>query len=214
MTGDRLSAKPLEGLVGLFSSTLSTVTAAGFMFICGVPFISQVCVAPFIALAIGIDDTYIILSAWSQSDRRASTADRMAATVREAGVACTVTTLTDCLSFAIGACSTTPAISIFCLYMAVMVAVDFIYQFTFFLAIITFSGDAEHDGSHYALKWRRLDEKYIQHARKKAISASVIDKWFERVYAPVICARWFRVITLAMYAVYIAAAVYGCSIMR
>lgn len=116
--------------MGVASSSLAVFSAAGLMALLGVPFISQVTVMPFIALAIGVDDTYIILGAWQKTDRRQRPSERLAAALREAGSAITVTSATDCLSFAIGAFSATPAISIFCKYVAAAIAFDFLYQVT------------------------------------------------------------------------------------
>lgn len=48
--------------------------------------------------------------------------------MEEAGPSITVTSATNILSFGIGVLTPTPAISIFCLYTAVGVAIDFIYQ--------------------------------------------------------------------------------------
>ncbi|KAK6018113.1 patched family protein, partial [Ostertagia ostertagi] len=58
--------------------------------------------------------------------------------MEEAGPSITVTSLTNILSFAIGILTPTPAISIFCLYTCVGVAVDFVYQLTFFVAALVY----------------------------------------------------------------------------
>ena len=50
----------------------------------------QIAVVPFVALAIGIDDTYVILGAWHHTDLKANYRQRMADTLRECGTAITV----------------------------------------------------------------------------------------------------------------------------
>lgn len=42
MTGDWITSKPLEALMGIFSSSLAIGSAGGLLFAMGVPFISQV----------------------------------------------------------------------------------------------------------------------------------------------------------------------------
>lgn len=42
LTGDKLTGKPIEGLIGIGTSTLAIISAAGLLFAAGVPFISQV----------------------------------------------------------------------------------------------------------------------------------------------------------------------------
>lgn len=48
----------------------------------------------------------------------------------------TVTSVTDCLSFAIGLFSNLPVVQLFCLYTTVALFVDYVYQMTFFTALM------------------------------------------------------------------------------
>lgn len=41
MTGDWITSKPLEALMGVLSSSFAIVSAAGFMFLIGSPFVYQ-----------------------------------------------------------------------------------------------------------------------------------------------------------------------------
>lgn len=85
MTGDWVTSKPLEALMGVLSSSFAIVSAAGFMFLMGIPFVSQVTVMPFLALAIGVDDTYVMLGAWQDTRRNLPPSKRMAQSLQEAG---------------------------------------------------------------------------------------------------------------------------------
>lgn len=42
MTGDWITSKPFEALMGIFTSSLAIASACGFLFALGIPFISQV----------------------------------------------------------------------------------------------------------------------------------------------------------------------------
>ena len=59
--------------------------------------------------------------------------------MEEAGPSITVTSLTNVLSFTIGALTGTMAIQIFCLYAAVGVLFDFFYQVGYFISALTCS---------------------------------------------------------------------------
>lgn len=85
MTGDWVTSKPLEALMGVLSSSFAIISASGFMFLIGIPFISQVTVMPFLALAIGVDDTYVMLGAWQDTRRTLPPSKRMALSLQEAG---------------------------------------------------------------------------------------------------------------------------------
>jgi len=49
-----------------------------------------VTVVPFLAFAIGVDDTYVMLGAWQDTKRNLSPEKRMALSLEEAGSAITV----------------------------------------------------------------------------------------------------------------------------
>ncbi len=85
MTGDWITSKPIEALMGVLSSSFAIFSAAGLLFHLGVPFVSQVTVMPFLALAIGVDDTYVMLGAWQDTRRTLSPDKRMALSMAEAG---------------------------------------------------------------------------------------------------------------------------------
>ncbi|VDM76278.1 unnamed protein product [Strongylus vulgaris] len=128
MTGDWITSKPIEAMVGVLTSSMAIVSAGGLLFALGEPFIYQVTVMPFIALAIGVDDVYVMLGAWQDTRRTLSPDKRMALALEEAGSAISVTSITSILSFGIGSFSSTPAISIFCKFIMVAVAFDWFYQ--------------------------------------------------------------------------------------
>ena len=50
VTGDSLTSKSVEGLLGVLSSTMAIISAGGLLFWCGYPFISQVCVTMYLLL--------------------------------------------------------------------------------------------------------------------------------------------------------------------
>ncbi|KAK5981865.1 SSD domain-containing protein, partial [Trichostrongylus colubriformis] len=93
---------------------------------------------PFLIIGVGSDDVFIIIHAMRKTNKKMSLEDQIAETMEEAGPSITVTSLTNILSFAIGILTPTPAISIFCLYTCVGLAVDFVYQLTFFVAALVY----------------------------------------------------------------------------
>ena len=51
---------------------MATGTALGLLFLCGVRFGSVLCVTPFLVLAIGVDDAYLMLHSWQRIGRKAN----------------------------------------------------------------------------------------------------------------------------------------------
>lgn len=89
---------------------------------------SRYSVVPFLVLAIGVDDAFIILHAWHKSFPSLPVPLRTAAALNDAGPSITMTTLTNVASFFVGATSLTPAIRGFCIFTAVALAINYIYQ--------------------------------------------------------------------------------------
>ena len=77
ITRDNVRSKPFVGFGGLVSAALAILAGFGFCCYAGVEFISLNMAAPFLLLGIGIDDTFVMLSAWSRSSVHASVPERM-----------------------------------------------------------------------------------------------------------------------------------------
>ncbi|KAI6205291.1 Patched domain-containing protein 3 [Aphelenchoides besseyi] len=228
MTGDWITSKPLEALMGIVVSSFAIGSSGGLLLAMGVPYISQVTVMPFLAFAIGVDDIYVMLGAWQDTKRTLPPEKRMAQTLEEAGSAITVTSLTSCLSFGIGTFSSTPAISIFCKYITLAIFFDYIYQaipsyhdcdlkfnfqITLFAAIMSLGGRREAAGYHCIFVWRKMSKEDTCKA-KRDNTASVTHNLFANILAPFLCKKSTRVAFAFIYGIYIFFAFYGCSLLK
>ncbi|KAM3729232.1 Patched-related protein [Dirofilaria immitis] len=213
MTGDWVTSKPLEALMGVLSSSFAIISATGFMFLMGTPFVSQVTVMPFLALAIGVDDTYVMLGAWQDTRRNLPPSKRMALSLQEAGSAITVTSITSMLSFGIGSFSTTPAISIFCRFIAMAIIFDWFYQLTFFAGVMALGGKREAVGYHCVFVWKKMSKEIIEKS-KQTVTLSTTHVLFADYIAPFLCQKITRISLIVIYGLYILGAFYGCSLLR
>lgn len=125
----------------------------GGMFWCGFRFGSILCVTPFLVLAIGVDDAYLMTNAWQRitTKRRKIVADSVDTEVRhrivemlvETGPSVSITTITNVLAFGIGALTPTPEIQLFSIGNALAVVVDFVFQLTIYAALMVLVGRYE-----------------------------------------------------------------------
>jgi Niemann-Pick C1 protein len=79
----------------------------------GVPFGPVHGVLPFLLLGIGIDDMFVIVqshASLSPADAALGIRERIGRTLQHAGVAITVTSLTDLAAFGVGASTTLPSL--------------------------------------------------------------------------------------------------------
>jgi len=85
---------------------------------------------------IGLDDAFIITGAFDRTDPRKDVVDRIHETFEEVGLSIAMTTATTTLAFGLGCVSNIPAMVGLSLYACPAVIFDFLYQITFFVAII------------------------------------------------------------------------------
>lgn len=101
--------------------------------------------------AVGVDDMFIMLASWRKTPCTAAVEDRLAQTFADAAVSITITSLTDALSFAIGAVSIFPAVRYFCCFCVASICFKYLYQLTLFAALMTYSGRREASNRHCLL---------------------------------------------------------------
>merc|ERR1719244_2127457 len=90
---------------------------------------------PFLLLGIGIDDMFVIMQCFDNltpEERGKDISETISLTMRRAGVAITVTSLTDFMVFAIGSTTVLPALRSFCLWCGVGILAVYFFQITLF----------------------------------------------------------------------------------
>ena len=115
---------------------LSIVASFGLLFLIGVPFTSLTPLLPFIIFGVGLDDAFIIYGAYSRTSERKSAVDRIDETMKDIGPTILLTTLTSTLAFGLGGISSIPAVKYLIYYAFPTIAIDFMFQITFFVALI------------------------------------------------------------------------------
>jgi predicted RND superfamily exporter protein len=91
---------------------------------------------PFVLFGIGIDDSFILVGAYYDTNPASSLRERLTIVAHTAAPSITATSLTDIVAFAFGAATMIPIVRWFCFYAAVCVLIDYLYQITFFVALM------------------------------------------------------------------------------
>uniref|UniRef100_A0A914HXF1 SSD domain-containing protein n=1 Tax=Globodera rostochiensis TaxID=31243 RepID=A0A914HXF1_GLORO len=148
---DWARSKPVLGVAALLCPVLATLSAFGLLLWLGFLYNAIVNVSPFIVLCVGIDDAFLMTAAWHRTNPELKTGRRLAETLSEAAVAITITSFTDMLSFGIGCFTTLPGVRLFCLYTFFGIFFTYLYQITYFAAVMAFAGEMEESGRHSLL---------------------------------------------------------------
>ena len=128
-------------MAGIFAVMMGVAISLGLSSALGFPFTTIHGILPFLALGIGIDDMFVIMQCHENQPLREGEKpdplERIATTMKHAGVAITVTSLTDVFAFGVGAFTILPGLQSFCVCCAFAIGAIFLLQSSWFVAWLT-----------------------------------------------------------------------------
>ncbi|PAV64924.1 hypothetical protein WR25_10558 isoform B [Diploscapter pachys] len=149
--------KILVGIGAVTCPILAIVSTYGLISMLGLRINSFMLVMPFLVMGIGVDSCFLMIHSWQRMSRNGySVVERMGMVYEEVCPSITITSLTDFLSFAIGALAPTPETRLFCLATSIAMAFTFILQLVFFGPILALATRFEHNDTkpRQAIGWR------------------------------------------------------------
>ncbi|CAD7701858.1 unnamed protein product [Ostreobium quekettii] len=108
---------------------------------------------PFLLLGLGMDDAFIIVGAYHQTDACLAGEERVAQAMRRAGSSILVTSMTDLAAFLMGLYTELPALRAFAAHACLGITFDFIFQVTFFVAFLALDAEREKRALNGAPMW-------------------------------------------------------------
>ncbi|KAK0405140.1 hypothetical protein QR680_017819 [Steinernema hermaphroditum] len=195
-----------KGLVALgasFCPILAISTTYGLISLCGLRTNSFMLVMPFLIMGIGVDDAFLMLHAWQKlAPQKCSVVDRLGMLFEEVGPSITITSLTNFISFGIGALTPTPEIRMFCMATAIAMGLDYILQLILFGPILAIASKLEkfkekEDPAYniFSHGWRAKIDRFMQ--------------CILRLYCRIIANRAFTAALIVAVVVYWYFAIYG-----
>lgn len=185
------------GLVGVLIVLLSVVASLGiFSFFNVAATLIIVEVIPFLVLAVGVDNIFILVQQFQRDERREgeTTVEQVGRLVGEVAPSMMLSSVSMSACFFIGALTETPAVRIFALYAGVALLINFFLQMTCFLALFTLDTLRQENN--------RLDVCFCIKASKKNKSTentSLLYKFFKTVYAPFLLSDSVRVVVMVTF---------------
>ncbi|XP_072535248.1 patched domain-containing protein 3-like [Salminus brasiliensis] len=210
--------------LGVLSAGLAVISSFGLLLYAGVPFVITVANSPFLILGIGVDDMFIMLANWQQTNVRDPVEKRMADTYKEAAMSITITTLTNVLGFYIGLMSDFPSIQAFCTYTSTAIIFCFIYNITFFGAFLALNGKREAANRHWLTCMKIPASRSEGDSKAYALCCTggdydrktgsekeqIFTHFFKSYYGPLITKPLSKACVILLYAAYLAGGIYGC----
>ncbi|XP_048240594.1 patched domain-containing protein 3-like [Haliotis rufescens] len=149
--GDCVSSRSHVTRAGVMAAGLGILGSFGLMSICGVKFVNIVGIMPYLVLSVGVDDMFLMVSAWADTNQYGDDWDipkRLGHTFRLAGVGITITSLTDLVAFLVGYSSVFLSVKNFCLYTGTAIIFSYIAQVTFLARCLAVHGHRVENSRH------------------------------------------------------------------
>lgn len=116
-------------------------------------------VIPFLVLAVGVDNIFMLVHTFNRLDQSdfVHPADAIGEALAQVGPSILLTSLSECCCFGIGSISDMPAVRTFALYATAAIFLDFLFQITAFIALMSL------DYQRYAVEPQELTLNRLQH---------------------------------------------------
>ena len=126
------------GLSGVVFVLCAIIIAIGFASACGVATTLIISEAlPFLVLAIGVDNIFILVDTFEKTDQRDTIENRLSDSMAEIGASITIASCSESLAFLLGAITRMPAVQAFAIYASIAVFFDYLLQITAFISLLS-----------------------------------------------------------------------------
>uniref|UniRef100_T1J3J1 SSD domain-containing protein n=1 Tax=Strigamia maritima TaxID=126957 RepID=T1J3J1_STRMM len=192
-----VDSKITLGLCGTFIVIMSVMSSVGIFSMIGIPAtLIVVEVVPFMVLAVGVDNIFILAQAYQRDIRQPneSRESQIGRVVGDVAPSMLLSSLTDACGFFLGAMSPMPAVRTFALYAGTALIIAFVLQITCFVSV--FALDVQRQENN------RLDLCCcIQGSKKDSMNRNngLMYKLFKNVYAPFLMRPMVRVVVVLFF---------------
>ena len=178
------AARAGVGAAGAALVALATLASVGFLALIGVPFVPITAqVLPFLALAIGVNDLFVIVNAGfdsAEAQKAESIAERSAVAAATAGPSVLCTSLCNATAFLVGTASELPAARLFCIHAATTVLATGAATLIGALALAAMS-EQVHER---AISDRRNGNAAFEHVSSPPLTQRLLARYFPPVERP------------------------------
>ncbi|XP_071630654.1 NPC intracellular cholesterol transporter 1 isoform X2 [Temnothorax longispinosus] len=184
----------LGGVLIVLASVICSVGLFGFIGIPATLIIIEV--IPFLVLAVGVDNIFILVQTHQREGRRPneSIPEHIGRTLGQVGPSMLLTSVSESCCFFLGGLSDMPAVKAFALYAGMALLVDFILQITCFVSLLAL------DTIRHANN--RLDVCCFIRSKRddgEEVVDGVLYKIFKVGYVPLLLQKWVRAIVMVVF---------------
>ena len=195
-----LEMKIFLAMAGVFLVILSVFSSGGFFASIGIPStLITFEVIPFLLLAVGVDNVYILVQTYQNDERRPgeSVEEQISRIVGKVGPSMLLTGTTQSAAFLISALTPMPGVRAFSLNASLAIIINFIMQITCFVVLLTL--DAKREQS------RRVDLVCCIKLKLNAVTdkfqkrKSFLYNFFRKIYTPILFNNVVRAVVIVIF---------------
>ncbi|NXP53899.1 NPC1 protein, partial [Heliornis fulica] len=186
------------GIAGILIVLSSVACSIGIFSYFGIPLTLIVIeVIPFLVLAIGVDNIFIIVQTLQRDERlQDETLDKQIGRVLgDVAPSMFLSSFSETVAFFLGTLSTMPAVRTFSLFAGMAVLIDFILQVTCFVSLLGLDIKRQERNRLDILCCIKSNEEASGVQR----SESILFMFFKNLYSPYLLKDWMRPIIIAMF---------------
>nr|XP_005587087.2 NPC intracellular cholesterol transporter 1 isoform X1 [Macaca fascicularis] len=186
------------GIAGILIVLSSVACSLGIFSYIGLPLTLIVIeVIPFLVLAVGVDNIFILVQAYQRDERlQGETLDQQLGRVLgEVAPSMFLSSFSETVAFFLGAMSVMPAVHTFSLFAGLAVFIDFLLQITCFVSLLGLDINRQEKN--------RLDiiccVRGAEDGTSVQASESCLFRFFKNSYSPLLLKDWMRPIVIAIF---------------
>ena len=197
------------GLAGVILVLMSVFSSGGLFTYLGVPAtLITLEVIPFLLLAVGVDNIYVMVQTYQNDERLPSETveDQIARIVGKVGPSMLLTGTTQSAAFLISALTPMPGVRAFSLYASLAIVLNFLMQITCFVVLLTLDAKREKAKRVDLLCFIKLNVDSDIFNNKK----SFLHKFFKNVYTPLLLNDYVRAVVIVVFVGFFFACIAMC----
>ncbi|KAM6989564.1 NPC intracellular cholesterol transporter 1 [Tautogolabrus adspersus] len=184
------------GIAGILIVLSSVASSLGIFSYCGIPLTLIVIeVIPFLVLAVGVDNIFIIVQTYQRDERmpQEELHQQIGRILGDVAPSMFLSSFSETVAFLLGALSNMPAVRTFSLFAGLAVFIDFLLQISCFVSLLGLDAKRQEENRLDILCCVKLPEG------QEAKTDSFLFRFFKKVFAPFILKEWVRPIIVAVF---------------
>ncbi|XP_035025162.2 NPC intracellular cholesterol transporter 1 [Hippoglossus stenolepis] len=184
------------GIAGILIVLSSVSSSLGIFSYAGIPLTLIVIeVIPFLVLAVGVDNIFIIVQTYQRDERmpHEELHQQIGRILGDVAPSMLLSSFSETVAFSLGALTNMPAVRTFSLFAGLAVFIDFLLQISCFVSLLGLDAERQEGNRLDIICCVKLPEG------QETKTDGFLFRFFKKVYAPFILKEWVRPIIVAVF---------------